>query len=288
MSGTTFQDKTTFKLTKLAAHPGSFQFQRWFEVFLINSDKSYGHASVMWISPENCSATAQPFSPSHKPEAAESVEEFESRHEASILEATDCISALTATIPGQEAEISRIQGIIASSLSTSVLTETGPKNATGSSSSAGDTGNSEDSRQSLQQLLTQLEKTLVDTKTKIEEQRGEQTKRQQKFEFQLKLLGPKRANYNEALKRFESREKAHSQWVSSLKENIDVSHWSGTLKNCTYFAEMIDKLYACSNSTNSDDMHREWERYWTSTEKTWPINLDLWQQLRERYFTMHG
>ncbi|KAJ3120215.1 hypothetical protein HK100_012890, partial [Physocladia obscura] len=96
-----------------------------------------------------------------------------------------------------ETEISSIQDIIASSWALPVITEAGPKDTTGSSSNAGNTGNSEDNCQSLQQMLTQLEKTLVDTKTKIEEQSGEQTKRQQKFEFQLKLLGSKRANYNE-------------------------------------------------------------------------------------------
>ncbi|KAJ3216202.1 hypothetical protein HDU81_001149, partial [Chytriomyces hyalinus] len=108
------------------------------------------------------------------------------------------------------------------------------------------------------------------------------------FEREAKFYMLKRTEYEGNLRVYKNLHKVCSQWVSLLKEHIDVMHSQTTLSSLESLPEMLDALFLHCNSNDYTSMTNEWNQRWAKTEGVFLIKQVVWSDLRERYFTING
>ena len=280
---------------KLSAHADSLKFQRFLRAFIIRGNKDYGYMEIMWVPPGNRHNTV-PFSPLAGPCPMESIEEFEAKHK-------QLINTLEADLFAKEAQLGHLlqssSTVIEDPMSldaTLVATATAAVAAATATATAVDgTHQSEDdTRPTLapdagSSLAMEPGRSALNMcRMQVAEARNAVDRAYRRCDHELKLLNAKRQAHENEKRKHEAMCKVHSQWVSLLKESIDVADATRTIDGLTTLTEMLDALYKSCNSRNSMDMHAEWDRRWAQTRGVFPINVLDWSDLRDRFFVVQG
>ena len=109
---------------------------------------------------------------------------------------------------------------------------------------------------------------------------------QEKFDRQIKLHSDRRATYMLEMKRHDDLATVHSKWCALARDNLDPLDLAA-VKDVPKFETILDILYTRANSSNEVDMSIEWDQMWDTTKASYPINLPLWGELRERFFAIN-
>ncbi|KAI8819295.1 hypothetical protein BJ741DRAFT_585133 [Chytriomyces cf. hyalinus JEL632] len=130
--------------------------------------------------------------------------------------------------------------------------------------------------------------TLEMAKLELEQDKLNLENYKRQFEREARFYTLKKTEYEGNLRVYKNLLKAHSQWVSLLKEHIDVMHSQTTLSSLVSLPEMLDALFLHCNSKDFTSMTSEWNQRWAKTEGVFPVKQVVWSDLRERYFTING
>ncbi|KAJ3231804.1 hypothetical protein HDU77_000968, partial [Chytriomyces hyalinus] len=108
--------------------------------------------------------------------------------------------------------------------------------------------------------------TLEMAKLELEQDKLNLENYKRQFEREARFYTLKKTEYEGNLRVYKNLLKVHSQWVSLLKEHIDVMHSQTTLSSLVALPDMLDALFLHCNSKDFTSMTNEWNQRWARTE----------------------
>ena len=265
---------------RLRANADSLAFTQWMRFFFQKGTKDFGRLAEIWSPPENRSTEAMPFHPKFarptgptttleglKVETTRLIQEkeficdqyFEEEARRMHAGATGFRAHQGQPTMGPEEAVASVTQV---PLSTSVLPDLNSTSPLRELSTADLAYQSALAKRDFDKIIRESDR-------------------------RLKWIQVEERSYHDRRRRYEDLLKVHDQWIALLKESIDPHEASLLLSKRESFYEMLDELKSCCNSRCRIDMHSEWDRNWSKTEGVFPVDLMLWYDLRDRYFTVY-
>ena len=273
--------KSTTGYHRLKATADSLAFTQWSRFFFQKGTKDYGRLAELWIPTESRTDKTAIFHPATSKPVAPSVTLEDLRAESN-------------------ANLKRYESIC-----DSYFEEENWRTTSGAAGSGSTNGPSQDDTGGSDTMVARLslsadfladpnsppfphrELSAADLAYRSALAKRDFDKASRDADRRLKWLQVEDRIYQDKRRRYDELLKTHDQWVALLKGSIDPHEASLLLSKRDSFCEMIDELNKSCNSRCKLDMHNEWERNWARTEQVFPIDLVLWNDLRDRYFAVY-